>query len=62
MAVVLLFLHLPLLILMAFSFNASRFSVEWTGFTLDWFRGLLDRPDILGGLRNSLVVGMSPRR
>ena len=58
-AVVLLFLHLPLLILMAFSFNASRFSVEWTGFTLAWFRGLADRPDILSGLRNSLVVGVT---
>ena len=58
-AVVLLFLHLPLLILMVFSFNASRFSVEWTGFTLAWFRGLADRPDILGGLRNSLVVGVT---
>ena len=56
---VLLFLHLPLLILMAFSFNASRFSVEWTGFTLAWFRGLADRPDILSGLRNSLIVGVS---
>ena len=58
-AAVLLFLHLPLLILMAFSFNASRFSVEWTGFTLGWFRGLLDRPDILSGLRNSLIVGVT---
>jgi spermidine/putrescine transport system permease protein len=58
-ALVLLFLHLPLLILMAFSFNASRFSVEWTGFTLAWFRGLADRPDILAGLRNSLVVGVT---
>jgi len=58
-AVVLLFLHLPLLILMAFSFNASRFSVEWTGFTLGWFRGLANRPDILSGLRNSLVVGVT---
>jgi len=58
-AVVLLFLHLPLLILMAFSFNASRFSVEWTGFTLAWFRGLAERPDILSGLRNSLVVGVT---
>ena len=56
---VLLFLHLPLLILMAFSFNASRFSVEWTGFTLAWFRGLADRPDILSGLRNSLIVGVT---
>ncbi len=58
-AAVLLLLHLPLLILVAFSFNASRFSVEWTGFTLAWFRGLLDRPDILTGLRNSLIVGVS---
>ena len=58
-AAVLLFLHLPLLILMAFSFNASRFSVEWTGFTLAWFRGLADRPDILAGLRNSLIVGIA---
>lgn len=55
---VLLFLHLPLLILVVFSFNSSRFSVEWTGFTLGWFRGLADRPDILDGLRNSLVVGV----
>ncbi len=52
-----LFLHLPLLILVAFSFNASRFSVDWTGFTLEWYRRLLERPDILHGLRNSLIVG-----
>jgi spermidine/putrescine transport system permease protein len=53
------FLHLPLLILVAFSFNASQFSVEWTGFTLDWYRRLLARPDILAGLRVSLIVGVS---
>jgi spermidine/putrescine transport system permease protein len=53
-----LFLHLPLLVLMAFSFNASRFSVEWTGFTLGWYRALLERPDILSGLRVSLLVGL----
>jgi len=41
-----------------FSFNASQFSVEWTGFTLDWYRRLLDRPDILAGLRVSLIVGL----
>jgi spermidine/putrescine transport system permease protein len=58
-ALVLVLLHVPLLILVAFSFNASRFSVEWTGFTLEWFRGLAARPDILAGLRNSLVVGVT---
>jgi spermidine/putrescine transport system permease protein len=53
------FLHLPVLILMAFSFNASRFSVAWTGFTLGWYRELLERPDLLRGLRLSLVVGLT---
>lgn len=53
-----LFLHLPLLVLVAFSFNSSRFSVEWTGFTLDWYRALASRPDILNGLRVSLIVGL----
>jgi spermidine/putrescine transport system permease protein len=57
-ALVYLFLHLPLLVLVVFSFNASRFSVEWTGFTLQWYRELLERPDILAGLRVSLVVGV----
>jgi spermidine/putrescine transport system permease protein len=50
-------LHLPILILVAFSFNESRFSVDWTGFTLSWYVRLLDRPDILAALRASLTVG-----
>jgi spermidine/putrescine transport system permease protein len=53
-----LFLHLPMLVLMVFSFNASRFGVSWTGFTLDWYRRLLERDDILIGLRRSVVVGL----
>jgi spermidine/putrescine transport system permease protein len=55
--VVYLFLHLPILVLMVFSFNDSKFSVDWRGFTLQWYRSLLERPDILGGLRVSLIVG-----
>jgi spermidine/putrescine transport system permease protein len=52
-----LFLHLPILVLMAFSFNDSKFSVDWRGFTLQWYHRLLERPDIIGGLRVSLIVG-----
>jgi len=54
---VLLFLHLPVLVLVIFSVNASRYSVEWTGFTLDWYRQLPGRTDLLRGLRASLIVG-----
>lgn len=50
------FLHLPVLILVAFSFNASRFSARWTGFTWRWYREILDRPDILNALKLSLLV------
>src|SRR3954469_10330511 len=52
-----LFLHVPILVLMIFSFNNSKFSVNWQGFTLQWYHRLLERPDILRGLRISLIVG-----
>jgi len=51
-------LHLPVLVLVVFSFNASRYSLAWTGVTLDWYRTLLDRPEILSGLRASLIIGL----
>jgi spermidine/putrescine transport system permease protein len=51
------FLHLPILVLVVFSFNDSKFSVDWAGFTLGWYRRLLERPDILQGLKASLIVG-----
>jgi len=57
-AAVYLFLHLPILVLVAFSFNDSKFSVDWQGFTLSWYQRLLERPDIARGLRASLIVGV----
>lgn len=50
------FLHLPLVVLVLFAFNRSRLSVEWTGFTLDWFARLADRPDIVRAFELSLLV------
>jgi spermidine/putrescine transport system permease protein len=58
-ALVYFFLHAPLITLMVFSFNASRFSVSWTGFTLDWYRRLFERDDVLAGLGKSLLVGLT---
>ncbi len=56
-ALVFLLLHLPVAILIAFSFNASRFSVAWSGFTLDWYGRLLEREDLLRAAGRSLFVG-----
>ena len=54
-----LFLHIPILALVVFSFNESKFSTEWTGFTLHWYERLLERQDILDGLKSSVFVAVS---
>jgi spermidine/putrescine transport system permease protein len=56
-AVVYFLLHLPILVLVIFSFNSSRY-VVWTGLSLNWYRRLLERPDILAALKASLIVGI----
>jgi len=50
-----LFLHLPVLILIAFSFNDSRFTV-WTRWSGRWYRELAGSGRIVSALGNSLVV------
>jgi spermidine/putrescine transport system permease protein len=54
-----LFLYLPILILVIFSFNASRHSAVWRGFTLDWYAKLFADRAIGAALKNSLIVAGS---
>lgn len=58
-AIVFLFMHAPLLVLVVFSFNDSKFAMEWKGFTTKWYERLADRQDILDGLMSSITVGLS---
>jgi len=55
---VLFFLYAPILVLMVFSFNASRSRANWEGFTLDWYRVLFNDPAVARALRNTLLVGI----
>ena len=50
-------MHLPVLVLAAFSFNRSRYGAAWAGFTLEWYRRLAERSDVIASLNISLVVG-----
>lgn len=54
-ALVLVFLHAPLLVLIAFSFNAGRFTL-WEGFSLRWYQAALNDPQLAEGLVNSLII------
>ncbi len=54
--VVMAFLYLPILVLVIFSFNSSRYNAEWTGFTWDWYVSLFQNSQVLDALMNSLIV------
>ncbi|MDD8027688.1 MAG: ABC transporter permease subunit, partial [Acidobacteriota bacterium] len=53
---VLIFFYLPILILIVNSFNASRFSSSWQGFSLKWYARLWHEPEIWIAARNTLVI------
>jgi spermidine/putrescine transport system permease protein len=56
-AFALAFLHAPLLILIVFSFNASRFTV-WGGFSFRWYQAATNDPQLSEGLINSLIIAV----
>lgn len=56
MTLVLLFLYLPILVVVLYSFNPSKNSGVMTGFTLDWYRLLLNNAEIGRTLVNSLKL------
>ena len=49
------FLHLPLLVLAAFSFNRSRF-MRWEGFSLEWYQAAFSNLQLMEGASNSLLI------
>lgn len=52
----LVFLYAPIIVLILFSFNASRLSATWQGFTLEWYRLLVEDEALGLSVRNSLLV------
>lgn len=51
-----LFLYIPIIVLVVFSFNESKLNAVWTGFSLKWYKSLLSNYSILTAVKNSLIV------
>jgi spermidine/putrescine transport system permease protein len=51
-----IFLFSPIVLLVIFSFNESRFPTHWTGFTFDWYAKLFGNYAMGQALKNSLIV------
>ena len=58
LALVLAFLYIPIVIMIALSFNSSVSRAEWTGFTLDWYAKLFTSKQIMAALRITLEVAV----
>ncbi len=57
--VLLVFLYAPLLVLMANSFNASKYGGHWEGFSWQWYEKLWKDRSTLQALFNTLEIGAS---
>ena len=53
---VLAFLYIPIVVMIALSFNASVSRAEWTGFTFDWYLKLFHSKPIMAALQVTLEV------
>lgn len=55
----LVFLYIPILILVLYSFNASRFASHWGGFSLKWYRVMFADTALWQAIRNTLIIAVA---
>ena len=53
-----MFLYIPIIVLIGFSFNQSKLNVVWTGFTFKWYGSLLHNAGILDAVKNSFIIAI----
>lgn len=52
-------LYTPIFVLIAYSFNASKYSIAWKGFTLEWYYKLLDNDSLLEAAWHSVQIAIT---
>ncbi|MEO1820013.1 ABC transporter permease subunit [Pseudomonas sp.] len=50
------FIYLPMIILVIYSFNASRLVTVWGGWSVHWYVGLLDNTQLMNSVKRSLQI------
>ncbi|AMK12574.1 MAG: spermidine/putrescine ABC transporter permease PotC [Pseudodesulfovibrio sp.] len=57
-ALVFAFLYLPLVVIAVYSFNASKYSLAWKGFTLQWYGKLIGNATLLDAALRSMTIAV----
>ncbi|MCL2035659.1 MAG: ABC transporter permease [Oscillospiraceae bacterium] len=56
---ILAFFYIPILVMIAYSFNESKSRTFFTGFTLDWYNRLFTNDLIISSLQNTLIIAFA---
>lgn len=56
--ILLIFMYLPIVVVVVYSFNSSRNSTVWGGVTLDWYKKMAGNRGLLEALKNSLILAV----
>lgn len=54
-----IFLYLPILVVIIFSFNTSEMNVKFEGFTLAWYSRMLDNIELMDALKTTIIVAFA---
>ncbi|MBE6857091.1 MAG: ABC transporter permease [Ruminococcus sp.] len=58
MALVLMFLYVPIFVLIVFSFNETKSRSVFSGFTLEWYERLFRNDIIISSLINTIIIAV----
>ncbi len=53
-----IFLYMPVVVLIVFSFNSQKLNVTWEGFTLDWYKMLFQDTQIIDAFVTSMEIAV----
>ena len=55
---VFIFLYLPIIILVVFSFNSSEMNIIFETFTLDWYKNIFSNSILIDAFKNTMIIAI----
>lgn len=53
------FLYIPIIVVIAFSFNTSKRNITFEGFTFDWYAKMISNEQLMKAFYNTIIVAMA---
>jgi len=58
LALLMIIMYLPIVVVIIYSFNVSKQSTIWGGWTINWYKEVFRDSSLIEALKNSLVLGL----